>query len=150
HRAERDREPVRPPPEATVRGDVMPTNLFDLSGEVAVVFGGTGVLGGAMADALAAAGARIALVGRSRERGRDRVRTIEAAGGKEIFQQADAMSRVSIAAARDAITAKLGTPTVLVNGAGGNKPEATIAPGGDFCKLPLEGWQAVFDLNLVG
>ena len=39
---------------------------------------------------------------------------------------------------------------MLVNGAGGNKPEATLPPGGDFCKLPLEGWQGVFDLNLVG
>jgi NAD(P)-dependent dehydrogenase (short-subunit alcohol dehydrogenase family) len=43
-----------------------------------------------------------------------------------------------------------GTVSVLVNGAGGNKPEATIAPDGDFCKLPLDAWQAVFDLNLVG
>ena len=39
---------------------------------------------------------------------------------------------------------------MLVNGAGGNKPEGTLPPGGDFCKLPLEGWRDVFDLNLVG
>src|SRR5690349_18488140 len=126
------------------------TNLFDLTGEVAVVFGGTGVLGGAMADALASAGATVAVAGRSAERGMERVKAIEKAGGKAIFQQADAMSRDSLTAARDAITAKLGTPTILVNGAGGNKPEATIPPGGDFTKLPMEGWSAVFDLNLVG
>ena len=48
-------------------------NLFDLSGEVAAVLGGTGVLGGAMAEALAAAGAPVAVVGRSEERGTDRV-----------------------------------------------------------------------------
>ena len=52
--------------------------------------------------------------------------------------------------ARDAITAKFGTPTVLVNGAGGNKPEGTVGPGGDFCEMSLDGWNAVFDLNLVG
>lgn len=126
------------------------TNLFDLSGEVAAVFGGTGVLGGAMADALAAAGATIAVLGRSEERGMERVRAIEKAGGKAIFVQADAMSRESLTKARDAIIAKLGNITILVNGAGGNKPEATVAPGGDFCKLPLEGWSGVFDLNLVG
>jgi NAD(P)-dependent dehydrogenase (short-subunit alcohol dehydrogenase family) len=125
-------------------------NLFDLTGEVAAVFGGTGVLGGAMADALAAAGASVAVLGRSEERGTERVRAIEKAGGKAIFVQADAMSRDSLAQARDAIIAKLGNVTVLVNGAGGNKPEGTIAPGGDFCKMPLDGWNAVFDLNLVG
>ena len=126
------------------------TNLFDLTGEVAVVFGGTGVLGGAMAEALAAAGAKVVVVGRSAERGSERVRAIEKAGGRAVFQQADAMSKESLVAARDAIVKQFGTVTVLVNGAGGNKPEATIMPGGDFCKLPLEGWEAVFDLNLVG
>lgn len=128
----------------------MPTNLFDLSGEVAVVIGGTGVLGGAMAEALAGAGARVAVVGRSEERGTDCVRRIEAAGGKAMFHTADAMSTDSLRQARDTIAAKLGPITVLVNGAGGNKPEGTIAPGGDFCKMPLDGWNAVFDLNLVG
>jgi len=128
----------------------MKFDLFDLSGEVAAVLGGTGVLGGAMAEALASAGAKVAVVGRSEERGLDCVRRIEAAGGTAIFQQADAMSRDSLAQARDAIAAKLGATTVLVNGAGGNKPEGTIMPGGDFCKMGMEGWQAVFDLNLIG
>jgi NAD(P)-dependent dehydrogenase (short-subunit alcohol dehydrogenase family) len=128
----------------------MKTDLFDLSGEVAAVFGGTGVLGGAIADALAAYGAKVAVLGRSEERGQERVRRIEAAGGIAVFQQADAMSKDSIAAARDAIVKRFGTVTVLVNGAGGNKPEATVMPGCDFCQLPLDGWAAVFDLNLIG
>ena len=126
------------------------TNLFDLSGEVAAVLGGTGVLGGAMADALAAAGATVAVVGRSEERGMERVRAIEKAGGKAVFVSADAMKPASLIAARDAIVSELGNVTVLVNGAGGNKPEGTVMPGGDFCKMGLEGWNAVFDLNLVG
>ncbi len=128
----------------------MPTDLFNLESEIAAVFGGTGVLGGAMADALAAAGAKVAVIGRSEERGREAVTRIEAAGGTAFFVAADAMSRESIAAARNAIQKKWGTVTVLINGAGGNKPEATVPPGGDFCKLPVEGWSAVFDLNLVG
>src|SRR5262245_21029785 len=125
-------------------------NLFDLSGEVAVVIGGTGVLGGAMAEALAGAGAKVTVVGRSAERGQECVKRIEASGGKAMFASADAMSRDSLARCRDAVRQALGEVTVLVNGAGGNKPEGTVPPGGDFCKLTLEGWEAVFDLNLVG
>jgi NAD(P)-dependent dehydrogenase (short-subunit alcohol dehydrogenase family) len=115
-------------------------NLFNLNGEVAVVLGGTGVLGGAMAEAMAAAGATVVVVGRNAERGAERVKAIEKAGGTAGFQRADAMSRESLIAARDAILKQFNKVTVLVNGAGGNKPEATIMPGGDFCKLPLEGW----------
>jgi NAD(P)-dependent dehydrogenase (short-subunit alcohol dehydrogenase family) len=128
----------------------MPTNLFDLSSEVAVVLGGTGVLGGAIAEALAAAGARVAVAGRSEERGLACVRRIEAARGVAMFASADAMDRNSLAACRDAVIKSWGNVTVLVNGAGGNKPEGTVPPGGDFCKLSLEGWEAVFDLNLIG
>lgn len=126
------------------------SNLFDLTGETAVVMGGTGVLGGAMAMALAGAGARVAVVGRSAERGQERVRGIEEAGGQALFHAADALNRDALEQARDVIAAQWGTPTILVNAAGGNRPDATLPPGADFCKLPLEAWQGVFDLNLVG
>ncbi len=125
-------------------------NLFDLSNETAAVLGGTGVLGGAMAEALASAGARVAVVGRSEERGVACVKRIESAGGRALFVAADAMDRSSLVACRDAILKVFGSITVLVNGAGGNKPEGTVPPGGDFCKLSTEGWNAVFDLNLLG
>jgi NAD(P)-dependent dehydrogenase (short-subunit alcohol dehydrogenase family) len=128
----------------------MKNDLFNLEQEVAAVLGGTGVLGGAMAEALAGAGARVAIVGRSDERGRERVRSIESAGGKAIFHAADALDRTSLKRARDAILGQWGSITVLINGAGGNRPDATLGPGKDFCKLPLEAWQGVFDLNLVG
>lgn len=125
-------------------------NLFDLTGEVAVVIGGTGVLGGGMADALAANGAKVAVVGRSEERGLARVQQIESAGGTAVFQSADAMSRESLTAARDQISQKLGPVSILVSAAGGNRPDATLPPGSDFCQLPKEAWNTVFDLNLVG
>jgi NAD(P)-dependent dehydrogenase (short-subunit alcohol dehydrogenase family) len=128
----------------------MTTNLFNLENEIAVVLGGTGVLGGAMADALAGAGARVAIVGRSEERGKERVRQIEAAGGRATFVSADALDRGSLARARDAITGQWGPLSVLVNAAGGNRPDATLPPGSDFCRLPLDAWQGVFDLNLLG
>jgi NAD(P)-dependent dehydrogenase (short-subunit alcohol dehydrogenase family) len=128
----------------------MNNQLFNLETEIAVVLGGTGVLGGGMADALGRFGARVAVVGRNEERGKERVRQITAAGGQALFAMADALDRDSLTQARDAIIEHWGKPTVLVNAAGGNKPEATLPPGGDFCKLPLAAWKTVFDLNLVG
>lgn len=131
-------------------GKPMSAQLFDLSGETAVVIGGTGVLGGGMASALAAAGARVAVIGRSEERGMARVREIEQAGGTAMFQSADALSVESLQAARDAINAQLGPVSVLVSAAGGNRPDATLPPGANFCQLSKDAWNAVFDLNLVG
>ena len=128
----------------------MSNELFNLKDETAVVIGGTGVLGGGMANALAAAGAKVAVLGRSEERGNARVAEIEASGGTAMFHTVDALSRDSLAAARDAINDKFGSVSVLVNAAGGNRPDATLPPGADFCQLPLDAWQGVFDLNLVG
>ena len=128
----------------------MKSDLFDLSGETAAVIGGTGALGGAMAEALAACGAKVVIVGRNADNGQRRVASIEEGGGTALFQSADAMDRNSLTAARDAIQAKWGPISVLVNAAGGNKPEATLPPGADFCKLPQNAWKDVFDLNLVG
>jgi NAD(P)-dependent dehydrogenase (short-subunit alcohol dehydrogenase family) len=128
----------------------MTNDLFSLDQEVAVVLGGTGVLGGAMAEALAAAGTRVAIVGRNAERGRQRVDRIAAAGGRSLFRAADALDRESLVQARDAITEQWGAVSVLVNAAGGNRPDATLPPGADFGKLPLTAWHTVFDLNLVG
>lgn len=124
--------------------------LFDLTDDVAVVIGGTGELGGQMAEALAAAGARVAVVGRNAQRGEARAGRIAEAGGDARFFAADGLKAESLADARDAIREWAGAATVLVNAAGGNRPEATIPPGGDFCALPLDAWRDVFDLNLVG
>lgn len=128
----------------------MKFDLFDLSQEVAVVIGGTGALGGGMAEALAMAGARVAIVGRNAENGQKRVDAIQTAGGTAAFFAADALDRGSLTQARDAIAARFGGATVLVNAAGGNKPDATLPPGADFCQLSRSAWNEVFDLNLVG
>ncbi len=124
--------------------------LFDLTGEVAVVVGGTGVLGGAMAEGLAQAGARVAIVGRSAERGEARAQKIRAAGGQAQFFSADALQRDSLRAAHQAIDTSLGAPTVLLNAAGGNNPKVTISAERAFEQIALEDWRENFDLNLVG
>ncbi|WP_153557534.1 SDR family oxidoreductase [Roseimaritima sediminicola] len=125
-------------------------DLFDLDGQTAVVLGGTGALGGAMAEALGAAGATVVVAGRNQQRGDQRVAQIEAAGGKAAFQQADALDVQSLVAAREQICDRVGAPTILVNAAGGNHPDATLQPGDRFSDLPLEAWNRVFDLNLSG
>ncbi|HEX8311243.1 MAG TPA: SDR family oxidoreductase [Chthoniobacteraceae bacterium] len=128
----------------------MTTNLFDLSGEVAVVIGATGVLGGALAEGLAAAGATVAVLGRNEERGRARAEAITASGGRARFFSADAIDRQSLRTAREAITAALGEPTILVNAAGGNDPRVTVTAERAFETISEEDWRANFDLNLVG
>ena len=126
------------------------SNLFDLTNEIAVVIGATGVLGGALAEGLAGAGATVAVLGRNAERGEERVKAIRQAGGKAQFFSADAMDRASLSEAHAAITVALGVPTVLVNAAGGNDPKVTVTPERAVENITLEDWRANFDLNLVG
>lgn len=126
------------------------SNLFELNDDVAVVVGGTGELGGHMAEALASAGAKVAVVGRNAERGRGRAKRITDSGGEARFFAADGLKADSLQQAREEIGVWAGRASILVNAAGGNRPDATIPPGGDFCKLPEEAWREVFDLNLVG
>jgi NAD(P)-dependent dehydrogenase (short-subunit alcohol dehydrogenase family) len=125
-------------------------DLFDLTGEVAVVIGATGVLGGALAEGLAGAGAAVAVLGRNAERGEACASRISAAGGKARFFEADAVDRASLAAAHTAIEAELGAPTVLVNAAGGNDPKVTVTAERSFESIALEDWNASFALNVAG
>jgi NAD(P)-dependent dehydrogenase (short-subunit alcohol dehydrogenase family) len=122
---------------------------FNLKDEVAVVIGGTGVLGGAMAEGLADAGAKVALVGRNVKRGEARVASIQNQGGTAIFAVADAMNRASLAKAHTQIEKHLGAVTVLINAAGGNDPKATVTDKLTFQEVQLEDWTRCFDLNLV-
>jgi NAD(P)-dependent dehydrogenase (short-subunit alcohol dehydrogenase family) len=125
-------------------------NLFDLTGEVAVVLGATGVLGGAMADGLALAGAKVAVLGRNADRGELRVRSIQKQGGVAEFFRADALDQESLTVAREALASRLGTPTILVNAAGGNDPRVTVTPEHPFEEIDLTDWRENFDLNLAG
>lgn len=127
----------------------MPDHLFDLTGEVAAVIGGTGVLGGAMAEGMAAAGAKVAILGRNADKGESRAKRIRGAGGQSQFFAADAMSRDSLAKAHQQIERTLGVVTVLVNAAGGTDPNAVVTPDKPLEGLPIEAWRNNFDLNLV-
>ena len=124
-------------------------NLFDLTGEVAVVMGATGVLGGAMAEGLAATGAKVAVLGRNAERGEARVRSIQKQGGNAGFFFADALDQNSLKAACEALLSSLGAPTILVNAAGGNDPRVTVTPEHPFEEISSADWRESFDMNLV-
>ncbi|MCS7009189.1 MAG: SDR family NAD(P)-dependent oxidoreductase, partial [Chthoniobacterales bacterium] len=126
------------------------TQLFSLEGEIAVVIGATGALGSAMAQALAQAGATVAVCGRSRERGEKCVNAILAIGGNAAFFETNALSRESLENAHQLIRSSLGHVSILVNAAGGNDPAATVTPENPFESIPQAAWQANFDLNLVG
>jgi len=127
-----------------------PSELFDLSGEVAVVIGATGVLGGAIALGLAEAGAHIALLGRSLERGQARVSEIKSRGGRAAFFSANAVQKSSLREAHSQIQSSLGAATILVNAAGGGDPKVTVTADRAFEQIVLADWQANFDLNLTG
>jgi NAD(P)-dependent dehydrogenase (short-subunit alcohol dehydrogenase family) len=130
--------------------DNMSNAMFDLSGEVAVVIGATGVLGGALAEGLAAAGATVAVVGRNRERGEACVKRIATRSGNARFFAADATSAEGLAAVHAEIVRGIGAPTILVNAAGGNDPKVTVTAERAFEKIAAADWRANFDLNVVG
>jgi NAD(P)-dependent dehydrogenase (short-subunit alcohol dehydrogenase family) len=124
--------------------------LFELTNDVAVVIGATGVLGGAIAEGLAAAGARVAILGRSAERGEARAAAIGKAGGTAQFFSADVSKPESLRSAHEQIRAAFSIPTILVNAAGGNDPKVTVTPERPIEQITAEDWVANFDLNLVG
>lgn len=124
--------------------------LFDLSGEIAVVIGATGVLGGALAEGLASSGAKVVVAGRNAARGTERVDSIIAAGGAAVFLEVDASSKSSLENLLANVRDHYGDPGVLINAAGGNDPSVTVTPENPFEKITAKDWAANFDLNLIG
>lgn len=124
--------------------------LFDLSGKVAVVTGGTGVLGGAMARGLAAAGARVAVMGRREEKADEVARSIEADGGEALALPADVLERKGLEEARSKVLATWDHVDILVNAAGGNLPSATVVGDLSFFDVDKGALNEVVNLNLLG
>ena len=128
------------------------TYSIDLSGKVAVVTGGSGVLGSAMCRGLAQAGAAVAVLGTTESKAQKVVDEITAAGGKALAVAANVLDREALDVAAQKITAELGSVDILVNCAGGNRPEALTLPDKSrtFFDLPEEALQWVFNLNYIG
>jgi NAD(P)-dependent dehydrogenase (short-subunit alcohol dehydrogenase family) len=142
----------------------MNDDIFGLKGKAAVVTGGGGELGGAMARALVERGAAVALLDLREEAAADAARRIVAAGGRAIGVRCDVLDEKSLAAAAVKVTGELGRVDILVNAAGGNAPAATTAKttveradldgtaigAATFFDLDVEGLRSVFDLNVLG
>ncbi|NJN84798.1 MAG: SDR family oxidoreductase [Caldilineaceae bacterium] len=127
-----------------------PSELFSLAGKVAVVTGGTGVLGGAMARGLAAAGAKVAILGRREDRATEVAGALVAAGGQAMPLPADALDSGQLADARKTLLARWGTVDILVNAAGGNIPGSIILGDITFFNMDNAAFQRVIDLNFMG
>jgi NAD(P)-dependent dehydrogenase (short-subunit alcohol dehydrogenase family) len=122
----------------------------DLRGRVAVVTGASGVLGGAMAAGLAAAGARVGVLARNRERIDRRVTAIVDRGGDAHALVADVLDRGQLEDARDEVLERWDRIDLLVNAAGGNVAAAVLAPEADLFSLSVDAFRAVVELNALG
>ena len=122
---------------------------FDLTGKVAVVTGGGGVLGGAMAEGLAGAGAKVAIADVRPDMAQAAVQRIADAGGVAKGYEMDAFSRDSITSCCEGIFGDFGRVDILLNAVGGNMKGATTSAEQTFFDLPAEAIRKVFDLNIV-
>jgi NAD(P)-dependent dehydrogenase (short-subunit alcohol dehydrogenase family) len=129
----------------------MPDNLFDLTGKVAVVTGGSGVLGAALCRGLAQAGAVVVILARTESKVKALAEEIQNAGGNALPVAGDVLDKASLQQAADTILSRFEKVNILVNGAGGNRPEATAVPGQrSFFDLPPDALEWVFNLNFMG
>ncbi|MGI8405936.1 MAG: SDR family oxidoreductase [Thermomicrobiales bacterium] len=125
-------------------------HLFSLADKIAVITGGTGVLGGAIVRGLVGAGAKVAILGRSMPKVERLVAEIEAENGQAIGVQADVLMKTDLEAARDQILEQWGRIDILVNMAGGNMPGATLDASQTFFDLSEAALREVVDLNFLG
>jgi len=136
----------------------------DLTGQVAVVTGGTGVLCSEMARALAECGASVVVLGRRKDVAESLAEDIRKSGGRAKGVSADVLDRATLEVAAAEIETAFGPVDILLNGAGGNHPKGNTSveyldPGElgkkvegitSFYELDQEGIQYVFNLNFLG
>ncbi|MBN2289747.1 MAG: SDR family oxidoreductase, partial [Candidatus Glassbacteria bacterium] len=134
---------------ATVANEYL-ANLFDVSGKVVAVTGGGGILCSVMAEALGRAGAAVAVLDLREEAAQTVAQRVKTAGGRAVAVKVDVLDRASITEAHARVVEALGPVDVLVNGAGGNKKEATTSEDLSFFDLPDSAVRWVFDLNCLG
>jgi NAD(P)-dependent dehydrogenase (short-subunit alcohol dehydrogenase family) len=117
-------------------------DLFSLTGRVAVAIGAGGVLGGAMAEALAKAGARVAILDLNGEAAQERALEIRNGNGNDALGiQVDAASRTDLEGALEEVVAEWGRVDILLNAPGINSPTP-------FLDITEEEWHKILDVNL--
>ncbi len=124
-------------------------SLFGLENKVVAITGGGGVLFSTVGRALARAGADVAVLDISAHAAEAAAEAIRAEGRKALAIPCDALKRESLEAAAEQVLTAFGKVDVLINGAGGNRAEATTSSEREFFDLPDDAFRWVFDLNLV-
>lgn len=124
------------------------TDLFNLEGKNAVLTGGAGILGSAIAEGLGKAGARVAICDIAPTE--EVVNALQKKGIKAKGYHINVMDKEKIKICHDELMADFGRVDILLNAAGGNMKEATTSSEQSFFDLPLSGLQKVIGLNLFG
>lgn len=124
--------------------------MLKLKDKVAIITGGNGVLGGAIARGLAAQGVKIGILGRNTETVKKRVEELNAGDSQATALIADVLNKQNLEEAKKLILEKYGRIDILINAAGGNMPGATINPDQTFFDLDLEDLDKVNQLNFKG
>ena len=124
--------------------------LFDISNKVVVITGGTGVLGASMVEYLARHGAKVAVLARNKEKGDKLIDKVRSDGGEAMFLVTDVNDSDILEQNKKEIIEKYKKIDILINGAGGNMPGATIGPDKTILDLDIDEFKKVVDLNLLG
>jgi NAD(P)-dependent dehydrogenase (short-subunit alcohol dehydrogenase family) len=124
--------------------------LFDLSGKVAVVTGGSGTLGGSISKYLAMNGVRVVIIGRTLEHVEQKLEAVKEVGGEGMGLALSVLDIDELKTAKDTILDKWGKIDILVNTAGGNLPGATLTEEQTVFDMKITDFNKVTDLNLNG
>jgi NAD(P)-dependent dehydrogenase (short-subunit alcohol dehydrogenase family) len=124
--------------------------MLTLQNKSIVVTGGTGILGKAFIEAIADEGGNIGVMGRNKIVAEERAHAINAKGGNAIPLIADVSKEDELIEAKNTMLKKYGAIHGLVNGAGGNIPEAVVKPGEDIFSLNMSAIEKAVNLNLMG
>ncbi len=126
------------------------TQLYDLTGRTFVITGGTGILGGEIACALAGCGANVVVLDRNLDPAKGLLERMGPHACRAEAVHGDVLDLDSLHRAAETISARFGQVDGLINAAGGNRPQATTGPVLSFFDLPADILRWVFDLNLMG
>lgn len=123
---------------------------FDLRGKVVVLTGGAGVLCSTMAKAIGKCGGKVAILDVDEEAMESLSKELEDQGIDNLTIKTDVTDKESVEESAEKIMNEFGKVNVLINGAGGNRPEATTDSDKSFFDLSIEAVRSTFDLNFIG
>ena len=124
--------------------------IYNLRNKVAVITGGSGVLGSEIAKGLLNAGAKVALLGRNKEKLNEKIISLQKISNNVLGFNCDVLDEEGLIKINDQIISKHKLIDVLINAAGGHVPEAVLDPDQNIFDLKIENFKKVTDLNFYG